>query len=65
MATREELMDPDFVPYQGELRWIECRGHRKLQQYQAAMGWHDIPELPESEIPRGRMPNCKNLKPDG
>lgn len=66
MAKKEELQDPTFVPYEGELRFliregdIRSGGEANLQQYQSRHGWHDVPYLSQSEIPVGHGPNARN-----
>ena len=66
MATKEELLDPDFVPYEGELRFLQGPGQAQaanptLQQYQSRHGWHDVPRVRASDIPTdGATPNAVN-----
>ncbi len=62
MATRDELKDPDFLPYEGENRWLASDGReRRLQRYNGIDGWTDVPVLHEAEIPTGgHTPNARN-----
>lgn len=62
MATTKQLMDPDYIPYEGELRWLfKDRGSRKLQQYQSGRGWKNVARIDESDIPTGgKTPNACN-----
>ncbi len=57
MAKFEELKNPHFVPYEGELRFILDRddgdNRQILQQYQSRHGWHDVPTMNWSETPKG------------
>lgn len=62
MATRDELKDPDFLPYDRDLRWLASDGsQRRLQQYNSLDGWTDVPVLHEAEVPTGgATPNARN-----
>lgn len=61
MATRDELKDPDFLPYEGENRWLGNGDERRLQRYNSKDGWADVPVLHETEIPTGgATPNARN-----
>lgn len=63
MATREELRDPDYLPYEGELRYLSHndRSGKVLQQFQSKTGWSNISQIHPSEIPTGGVkPNTRN-----
>lgn len=60
MPTREQLLDPDYIPIIGELRFLkqiddEDAGKQPtLQQYMPKIGrqdqgWHDVPTINEEE----------------
>lgn len=62
MATRAELQNPEYVPYEMELRYL-LRDNKtpRLQQYQSRHGWRDVTSIREAEIPTGNAtPNARN-----
>lgn len=62
MATQKELRDPDYVPYEMELRFILRKNKTpRLQQYQSRNGWPNVTAIREADIPTGdATPNARN-----
>lgn len=67
MSTKEQLIDPDFIPYSGQLRTVQRDADNpigyetELQQYDPTKGWLPIPLLEDCEIPKGgATPNARN-----